>query len=674
MSERKIKINLNEKKKNLSFKAIEKLKQQIEKIDANKIIIEALSSSNRKHPDKNPKKNEVLEQTKTNIINSFYNDIKNKEKKIKLIRSASEKKYQNFLDAIKLLEERAKKEAKEYISKYELLSKEKKMLNQRLINLNSQYNDIYIQQKNFINQIKKMEKRDSILEANRPILNDFFKYIKNKEPKKVIEDIENQDFGYKSISKEYNKTINKIIFDRKLFEIKYSNNQKRITALNNKILNIKEENNVMQKDYESAINDLKNEILNLQGLKEDNDKYRKMLYQLYNRLIGSYCLDKNIRKNNKCLKLVREDYKPNLLDDNEISKYIKLMISAMNPNTSAQLLRETIAYSNMITRVYLKKKINLKYDPLSTFKELKEIMEKNEEKILELSNNVKEYEEKINKMGIENKRLNNIINFYHLEKNKSIENKQNMNTPNHRNKKKGNESSSTPYSTSRNKKINFTKMKPKITETRIKSSHSTLTQRSKMRRNNLITRTRITDDNRRRQSSDMFNKKINLTKNRLTMTGIFDEDDIYQYHSIDSKDLKKPIFQSLQSMNNSPLINKHHKNEIYQFLSGIKQLKKRKDDSQSMATYINEFQKLINHMNRLFLYKAKNSYTIDRSKKLKYSRNKKINGFNNLIKSIRKNQSTGNFLPNFVKKKIVGKLNGIINNLSYKENDDNKNE
>ncbi len=356
MSERKIKINLNEKKKNLSFKAIEKLKQQIEKIDANKIIIEALSSSNRKHPDKNPKKNEVLEQTKTNIINSFYNDIKNKEKKIKLIRSASEKKYQNFLDSIKLLEERAKKEAKEYISKYELLSKEKKMLNQRLINLNNQYNDIYIQQKNFINQIKKMEKRDSILEANRPILNDFFKYIKNKEPKKVIEDIENQDFGYKSISKEYNKTINKIIFDRKLFEIKYSNNQKRITALNNKILNIKEENNVMQKDYESAINDLKNEILNLQGLKEDNDKYRKMLYQLYNRLIGSYCLDKNIRKNNKCLKLVREDYKPNLLDDNEISKYIKLMISAMNPNTSAQLLRETIAYSNMITRVYLKKK------------------------------------------------------------------------------------------------------------------------------------------------------------------------------------------------------------------------------------------------------------------------------------------------------------------------------
>ena len=55
-------------------------------------------------------------------------------------------------------------------------------------------------------------------------------------------------------------------------------------------------------------------------------------------------------------------------------------------------------------------------------------------------------------------------------------------------------------------------------------------------------------------------------------------------------------------------------------MSGIKQLKKRKDDSQSMATYINEFQKLINHMNRLFLYKAKNSYTIDRNKKLKYSR------------------------------------------------------
>ena len=199
-----------------------------------------------------------------------------------------------------------------------------------------------------------------------------------------------------------------------------------MSEINNKIHNLEEENVLIQKDFENTQNNLLKEIRNLQGLKEDNDKYRKMLYQLYNRLIDAYCLDKNIRINKKYFDLNKSDYKPNLLDDNEICKYIKLMISSMNPSTSDQLLRETIAYSNMITRVYLKNKINLKYDPLSTFKELKDIMEKNEEKILQLSNNVKEYEYKINLMAVENKKLNNMINYFHQERNKMIENKQNI--------------------------------------------------------------------------------------------------------------------------------------------------------------------------------------------------------------------------------------------------------
>ena len=88
----------------------------------------------------------------------------------------------------------------------------------------------------------------------------------------------------------------------------------------------------------------------------------------------------------------------------------------MNRSTSDQLLRETIAYSNMITRVYLKNKINLKYEPYSTFKELKDIMEKNEEKIFKLTNIAKEYEQKLNIMSSENKKLNKIINYFHQEK------------------------------------------------------------------------------------------------------------------------------------------------------------------------------------------------------------------------------------------------------------------
>ena len=133
--------------------------------------------------------------------------------------------------------------------------------------------------------------------------------------------------------------------------------------MNNKIHDLEEENALVQENFGNVVEELQKEIKNLQGLKEDNDKYRKMLYQLYNRLIDAFSLDKDINVKRKLLKLKKEDYKPNLLDDNEIFKYIQLMISSMNRSTSDQLLRETIAYSNMITSVYLKNKINLKYEP-----------------------------------------------------------------------------------------------------------------------------------------------------------------------------------------------------------------------------------------------------------------------------------------------------------------------
>ena len=356
MSEEIYKKDHNNKKKNFSNKAIDLLKEHILQIDPNKIIVDALNSANSQQSDKNLKKNELLEQTQKNAINSFFSMIENNEKNLELIKNAYNKELKDFTNSTNLLVERTKKETKEHMSKFEVLNKQNKMIKQRYIDIQNQYKDLSIQQKNSLSQISQMEKRDKVLTANKPILKDFLKQFKNQAPRKIIEDIEKQKDGFKTISKEYNNTINKIIFERKLFEIQNKRNNDAISDTNNKIHNLEEENVLIQKNFENEVSDLQREIRNLQGLKEDNDKYRKMLYQLYNRLIGAYRLDKNIRKNKKYLQLKKEDYKPNLLDDNEICKYIKLMISSMNPSTSDQLLRETIAYSNMITRVYLKNK------------------------------------------------------------------------------------------------------------------------------------------------------------------------------------------------------------------------------------------------------------------------------------------------------------------------------
>ena len=676
MSEEQYKTEFIKKKKNFSLKAIELLKDHVSRIDPNKIIIDALNSANAQPIDKNPKKNELLEQTKKNAINSFFSNINNNEKNLELIKSAYFKELKDFTNSTHLLAERAKKETKEYISKYEIINKENKMVKQKLTDIKNQYKDLSVQQKNSLNQITHMKKRDGILTVNKPIFNDFLKQFKNQAPRKIIEDIEKQKDGFKTITKEYNNTISKIIFESKLFQMQNKKLNNQISSKNNQIHNLEEENVIIQKDFENTVSDLQREIRNLQGLKEDNDKYRKMLYQIYNRLIGAYRLDKNIRKNKKYLQLRKEDYKPNLLDDNEICKYIKLMISSMNPSTSDQLLRETIAYSNMITRVYLKNKINLKYDPLSTFKELKDIMEKNEEKMLELTNSAKEYEAKINSMSVENKKLNSMINYFHQEKNKLIENKQNINSTNNNKRlssgkvinvkkktlvKNKKSSSTSSYISSKNKDSDET-ISEKI-KNRLKSANPSINSRLAQKRKNIIKPIDLT--------KNKTISKINNKSSIININPLYDEDNKYRYYSIDSKKLKSPLYQSLQSMNTSQLMSKYYKVNDGTPGSGFKTRNLKQYDLQSMVTFINEFEQLINHTNRLFLYQAKMAPKFFRDKNLKNAKNnRRIYDVNSLIKSKKKSQSTGNLLQDFVKTKIIGRINGIINNLEYKEKDE----
>ena len=168
--------------------------------------------------------------------------------------------------------EREKKETKEYISKYEILNKQNKTLEQRYSDIKSQFKEITNQQKNSINQIAQMKKRDSVLIVNKPIFNDFLKQFKNQAPKKIIEDIEKEKDGQKTITKEYNNIINKIIFEKKIFEMQNKRNNDYMSETNNKIHNLEEENVLIQKDFENTVNNLLKEIRNLQGLKEDKNK------------------------------------------------------------------------------------------------------------------------------------------------------------------------------------------------------------------------------------------------------------------------------------------------------------------------------------------------------------------------------------------------------------------
>ena len=627
------------------------LRDSINKIEPNLIIKDALNFANKKLSENSKKKLETLDQVKKSAINDFLFEINNSDKNYEQINLLSKQKIEDFKNSANLIVERTQKEAKEYIFKLDLINKENQMLEKKYIDLKNQFEDFEIKQKSYISQIEQMEKSSKLLTLNRPIFNEFLKQFKSHEPKKIIEDLEKQKNGFILLDNEYNSTINKIIFSKKIFDLKVEREEKKISELNTKIHDLEDENALVLGNIQSDIEELKREINNLQGLKEENDKYRKMLYQLYNRLIGAFSLDKDVNFKTKSLSLKKADYKPNLLDENEIFKYIKLMISSMNRSTSDQLLRETIAYCNMITRVYLKNKINLKYEPYSTFKELKDIMDKNEDTIEKLGINVKEYEKKLKKIAMENKKLNKIINFFYKEKNRNIEMKQGTLNMRYR-KQSTNEKSSREFSTSkkRNGSIN--------SRFRVESAKY-------VAKNNIFKRKKMQEEMLQSNKS-----AINKMKKSNSSLNIYED-------NIDFKYLRNPLYQSIQSMKCNKVQNKNEskiidiKKENNQ--ENEKENKYKGINEQNIVTYFNEFKQLVEHTNRLFLYQAKMSpkYYLEKNRNL--SQNKtKLHYIYKLPKMKKKvlNQSTGNLLQNFVKDKIMSKINGIINNLRFK--DDNK--
>ena len=655
----KPKKNLQKNYSSFNLRYLDQLKESIHKIDPNLIIKEALDLANKKLAENNKKKLETLEQVKKSSINDFLFEINKTDKNYEQLKSISMKKIDEFKCSANLLVERTQKEAKEYIFKLDLINKENQMLEKKYLDLKNQFEDYEEKQKNYLNQIEQMESGAKLLILNKPVFNEFLKQFKSHSPKKIIEDLEKQKNGFKLLNSEYNSTVNKIIFSRKIFDIKVEREEKKISDLNSKIHDLEDENALVLENIQSDIEELKREIEDLQGLKEENDKYRKMLYQLYNRLIGAFSLDKDANFKIKSLNLKKEDYKPNLLDENEIFKYIKLMISSMNRSTSDQLLRETIAYCNMITRVYLKNKINSKYEPYGTFKELKDIMDKNEDTIERLRTNLEEYEKKLKKMGAENRKLNKIINYFHQEKNKNIEMKQSNMNLKYRNslilrKSSYNKNNSREFSSSKKRSSSIKEINNK---NRIKSANY-------IAKNNILKRKKMFTE-------EMLNSNksaINKMKKSYSSFHFINQD------NIDFKYLRNPLYQSIQSMKCNKVINKNESKIIDKKKENKKEEKIKTINEQNIVTYLNEFKQLINHTNRLFLYQAKMSpkYYLEKNKNLTQNKPK----FNRLpiMKKKKLNQSSGDLLQDFVKTKIISKINGMINNLKFKDDMNNDKE
>ena len=404
---------LPKKKTNISDYEIKKIKEELTNIDSSKLINEAMKSTKKKYLSesklikKNDKSIEILNRIKNNAITKFINDLNVKNQK--QIKDIFIKELDKFKADAELAINRKEIILSEYISRYNQIYEENKLLKENVIETNKKYSSIENEIKDYQEQFIEMKIQFNIFEKNRKLFDEFKKHFPKDDPIEIMNEYERRHLGAINLMKENDelkiqiqKLTQKIISDNE-------ENQKYINKLYDKIDKLnKERNNIIEK-FESKISKLNHEIKQIQSLEEKNKILHKILYQIYNKLFESFRLNKNIEINEEKLDIKEEDFNPNIFDDIELGKYIKLMIITTMPSKCDKLLRETIGYSNMILRKYLKNKLNLRFDPPSTFIELKMILEEKEDKINKLSDLSKSLESKLNNKENENKKLINII-------------------------------------------------------------------------------------------------------------------------------------------------------------------------------------------------------------------------------------------------------------------------
>ena len=366
-------------------------------------------------------KDDLLLKTKANSVINFLNSLQNKN--ISHLKNEFYSKINEKTKNALLKISDYKNNTKNNETKYEKLSLENKKIIKELSHMSQIQRELGSELRKSQNAISKLQINDINLKKYKSLYDEFAKYYPGKDPITQMKELKLNKNDFFTKFNEYNDLQMKLQIENKEDQKRLDQEKKILNNMKAKYKRVLENYNFKNFETKAVLEELKAEKNTLQKLKEDNNKYRNMLFNLYKKLLNAFKLNKKIKIDKKFLNLTENDFYPEIMDDMDIFSYIKLMINNLNPSEKDKALKETIAYSNMITRIYIKNKNILRYDPLNTFKELKNIMERKEQKIAKLSDKVKDFEIKINNMELENKKLNNLLIHFNQERIKNMSNK-----------------------------------------------------------------------------------------------------------------------------------------------------------------------------------------------------------------------------------------------------------
>ena len=362
--------------------------------------------------------------------------------KEELIKMISEQSMKNYLEYVR---NRSNKEGKEYFQK-ELNSHNEKLktiivkMNTEKKEIENKYLDIVKENKLLKDKIftienlnKILQQQKSVLEINTEnfeiemnriakkqfFLDQLFKRYPGKSEEEILKYLDDLTAGSIQILNDYRNTQEKLKISSSEQKTQEKEYRTTIDKLYLNTENLNKEKNEIKNQYLNKMNNINLTQKTNSELKERNIFLSNTLMHLYNILFKEFGLNRNLIINKKYLDIKDTDYIPNFIYDEEIKNYIELMIKTMHHSTYDILFRETLGYLNMILRIYLPNKMNLRFQPPKAFKEIKDfidskmtIIEDNHNVIKSFEKKVEDRDNEISKLKTELKELNKQYNLY----------------------------------------------------------------------------------------------------------------------------------------------------------------------------------------------------------------------------------------------------------------------
>ena len=663
------------------------LVSKLNKLNADKLISEAIDLGNNNYNNNITKEKYIdfLWEIENNAISNYLGYLS--QKNIKELKELFIKEIENFKIKANLEINKKERELNEYKSKCELISEENNLLNKKLLDFNNRFLSLQKLFKDKEEEIIQIKEKLQFYKENEKLITLFSDNFYDKDPIDIIKSYKEKHEGEINLMHEKEDLKSTIKNLEKKMKEENDENKKNISILKDKIDGLKLENNELLENHTDKIGEIIFLNKSNKKLQEKNHLLHKMLYQLYNKLFEAFRLNKNININDKYLNITEEDFLPNVYDDEELCRYIKIMISTSIPSLSDKLLRETVANANMIFRMFLRNNINLnlRFDPLITFRELKLFMENREDKIKNLENLVKKYQEMLSSSENSEKKFENMVRAMeqekiikresYIESGKSFFIKKNSLLNNYSNNIITNVNNEITNMTNTNiisegnksikDKINFLTLSKEYLPTQGFELTSTKNNTNENKNNNATNMDNIFKIRPKSSSPRITKYKIiEYNKKRIMSTNNAKNNIKNKKYY---KEAKYQLLHCLSVVNkNENSFNDTYYKKLRKITIGKRGNILKENGSQKFVNYYKNVKQLVNHTNKLFLYRSRLSpykYYNSFSLKLKSPKNK--------IRVVSKEKE---YYEKKIKNEIIHKIDKLINEMDINtEKSENKN-